>query len=82
MMPASVWDISSRAQFYLGPLVSHVNFILLTWPCSFPQVNYEDENINVGLPVFSIHGNHDDPQGAGPVSLLESDEACPSSLSC
>jgi double-strand break repair protein MRE11 len=33
----------------------------------FPQINYEDENLNVGLPVFSIHGNHDDPQGAGPV---------------
>lgn len=41
-------------------------------PCSFPAVNYEDSNFNVGIPVFSIHGNHDDPQGAGPVrgSLL------------
>lgn len=34
---------------------------------SWPGVNYEDENINVGLPVFSIHGNHDDPQGVGTV---------------
>ncbi len=34
---------------------------------SFPAVNYEDPNFNVGIPVFSIHGNHDDPQGAGPV---------------
>lgn len=32
---------------------------------SFPAVNYEDENINVSIPVFSIHGNHDDPQGSG-----------------
>lgn len=32
---------------------------------SFPTVNYEDENINVSIPVFSIHGNHDDPQGTG-----------------
>ncbi|KAL9939632.1 hypothetical protein V8E36_001449 [Tilletia maclaganii] len=32
---------------------------------SFPSVNYADENINVGIPVFSIHGNHDDPQGSG-----------------
>lgn len=23
--------------------------------------------MSVGLPVFSIHGNHDDPQGTGPV---------------
>ncbi|KAJ3563348.1 hypothetical protein NP233_g9002 [Leucocoprinus birnbaumii] len=32
---------------------------------SFPAVNYEDPNFNVGIPVFSIHGNHDDPQGTG-----------------
>ncbi|CAD6889108.1 unnamed protein product [Tilletia caries] len=32
---------------------------------TFPSVNYADENINVGTPVFSIHGNHDDPQGSG-----------------
>ena len=30
---------------------------------SFPSVNYEDPNYNVGIPVFSIHGNHDDPTG-------------------
>lgn len=35
---------------------------------SFPAVNYEDPNLNVAIPVFSIHGNHDDPQGTGPVS--------------
>jgi double-strand break repair protein MRE11 len=35
---------------------------------SFPAINYEDSNLNVAIPVFSIHGNHDDPQGAGPVS--------------
>ncbi|THH29504.1 hypothetical protein EUX98_g4702 [Antrodiella citrinella] len=37
---------------------------------SFPAVNYEDPNLNVGMPVFSIHGNHDDPQGAGPQGAL------------
>lgn len=31
----------------------------------FPAINYEDPNYNVAIPVFSIHGNHDDPQGAG-----------------
>lgn len=36
---------------------------------SFPQINYEDQNMNVGLPVFSIHGNHDDPQGVGHVRI-------------
>ena len=37
---------------------------------SFPAINYEDPNFNVGIPVFSIHGNHDDPQGAGAVSPI------------
>ena len=35
----------------------------------FPAVNYEDPNLNIAIPVFSIHGNHDDPQGAGPVRI-------------
>jgi len=29
----------------------------------FGHVNYEDPHFNVGLPVFTIHGNHDDPAG-------------------
>ncbi|KAJ7151408.1 Mre11 DNA-binding presumed domain-containing protein [Mycena crocata] len=37
---------------------------------SFPAVNYEDPNFNVSIPVFSIHGNHDDPQGAGSEGAL------------
>lgn len=27
------------------------------------EVNYHDANLNVAIPVFSIHGNHDDPSG-------------------
>lgn len=41
---------------------------------TFPTVNYEDPNLNVGIPVFSIHGNHDDLQGSGasgPLSALD-----------
>jgi double-strand break repair protein MRE11 len=34
-------------------------------------VNYEDANLNVCLPVFAIHGNHDDPSGAGGYSALD-----------
>ncbi|EPQ28093.1 uncharacterized protein PFL1_04420 [Pseudozyma flocculosa PF-1] len=36
----------------------------------FPAVNYEDQNLNVSIPVFSIHGNHDDPQGTGETGAL------------
>lgn len=37
---------------------------------TFPSVNYEDENLNVSIPVFSIHGNHDDPQGLATSGVL------------
>ncbi|BGO97365.1 Double-strand break repair protein MRE11 [Rhodotorula toruloides] len=37
---------------------------------NWPGINYEDENLNIGLPVFSIHGNHDDPQGVGAQGAL------------
>lgn len=39
--------------------------------CSHPVVNYEDPNLNISIPVFSIHGNHDDPVGPGCVSSLD-----------
>ena len=46
------------------------NSVLIPVHQRFPAVNYEDgPNLNVVIPVFSIHGNHDDPQGAGPVRL-------------
>jgi double-strand break repair protein MRE11 len=31
----------------------------------FPRVNWEDPHINVATPVFTIHGNHDDPAREG-----------------
>jgi double-strand break repair protein MRE11 len=41
---------------------------------NFPDtkcVNYEDPNFNICMPVFSIHGNHDDPAGAGGFSAVD-----------
>ncbi|XP_013792884.2 double-strand break repair protein MRE11-like [Limulus polyphemus] len=38
---------------------------------SFPFVNYEDPNLNISTPVFSIHGNHDDPAGQGNLCSLD-----------
>eukprot|EP01133_Synstelium_polycarpum_P007728 gene7728-9058_t len=37
----------------------------------FHTVNYEDPNFNISLPVFSIHGNHDDPTGEGGLAALD-----------
>ncbi|XP_063700569.1 double-strand break repair protein MRE11 [Culicoides brevitarsis] len=34
-------------------------------------VNYEDENLNISIPVFSIHGNHDDASCSGNLSALD-----------
>ncbi|KAF9379846.1 Double-strand break repair protein mre11a [Podila verticillata] len=34
-------------------------------------VNYMDANLNVSIPVFSIHGNHDDPSGEGNLCALD-----------
>lgn len=36
-----------------------MNLIVLFREC----VNYESENYNIAIPVFCIHGNHDDPVG-------------------
>ena len=47
-------------------------------------VNYEDPNFAIGLPVFAIHGNHDDPTreggtevGARRYMLAEARRTCP-----
>ncbi|EWC45692.1 double-strand break repair protein mus-23 [Drechslerella stenobrocha 248] len=38
---------------------------------TFNHVNYEDPDINIAIPVFSIHGNHDDPSGEGHLCALD-----------
>jgi double-strand break repair protein MRE11 len=53
-----------------------VQFHLLSDPkvnfaTRFGTVNYEDPNFNIDLPIFSIHGNHDDPAGDGGLAALD-----------
>ena len=38
---------------------------------TYRTANYEDPNYNVQLPVFAIHGDHDDPGGEGGLSALD-----------
>lgn len=48
-----------------------VNFPSHPVPCA----NFQDPNLNVSVPVFTIHGNHDDPLGdksPSPVDVLAS----------
>ncbi|EQC27523.1 hypothetical protein SDRG_14723 [Saprolegnia diclina VS20] len=55
----------------------NINFqILSDQSLNFPNfgvANYEDPNVNVRLPIFSIHGNHDDPTGEAGRSLAALD---------
>ncbi|KAI7898478.1 Metallo-dependent phosphatase-like protein [Cokeromyces recurvatus] len=53
--PSKVWIASDQS----------INF-----PDEFATANYLDENLNVSIPVFSIHGNHDDPSGVGNLCAL------------
>ncbi|KAF4384304.1 hypothetical protein F8388_004537, partial [Cannabis sativa] len=48
----------------------------VNFPSTFGHVNYEDPHFNVGLPVFSIHGNHDDPAGVDNLSAVDILSAC------
>ncbi len=38
---------------------------------TLPLLNYMDPNLNVDIPVFAIHGNHDDPAGDGALSAID-----------
>eukprot|EP01063_Lacrimia_lanifica_P010291 TRINITY_DN17001_c0_g1_i1.p1 TRINITY_DN17001_c0_g1~~TRINITY_DN17001_c0_g1_i1.p1 ORF type:complete len:723 (+),score=301.21 TRINITY_DN17001_c0_g1_i1:65-2233(+) len=37
----------------------------------FGIANFQDPNLNVAIPVFAIHGNHDDPVGEAALSALD-----------
>ncbi|CAL8353748.1 unnamed protein product [Lota lota] len=43
---------------------------------AFPWVNYQDENLNISIPVFSVHGNHDDPTGSEGLCALDLLSTC------
>lgn len=39
-------------------------------------MNFENPNFNIGLPVFTIHGNHDDPTGSDNLSAVDLLSTC------
>ncbi|VDP79285.1 unnamed protein product [Echinostoma caproni] len=55
--------------YCMGP--KPVRFELLSDPdtvfanTAFHEANYLSPNLNVAIPAFTIHGNHDDPSGPG-----------------
>lgn len=40
------------------------------------HANFEDPNLNVQFPIFTIHGNHDDPTGPNARSVCEKLATC------
>lgn len=50
-----------------------INFEILSDQSNFTtgRVNFENENLNIGLPVFTIHGNHDDPSSVDNTSAVD-----------
>jgi DNA repair exonuclease SbcCD nuclease subunit len=53
----------------------HVVLLLLRLsPCRL--VNFANPNLNIGLPVFTIHGNHDDPAGQDNLSAVDLLSSC------
>ena len=52
------YELYSTSSIY----IFHLPFVLVDLS-RFGHVNYEDPHFNVGLPVFSIPGNPDDPAG-------------------
>ncbi|KAJ2357522.1 meiotic recombination [Coemansia sp. RSA 2618] len=51
--------------------IEHLSDPAVDFGAQCSHVNYEDPNVNVALPVFSIHGNHDDPSGDGNLSAMD-----------
>jgi double-strand break repair protein MRE11 len=37
----------------------------------FNEANYMNENLSVAVPIFMIHGNHDDPSGLEYLSNID-----------
>ncbi|KAI8622463.1 Metallo-dependent phosphatase-like protein [Chytriomyces sp. MP71] len=66
--------ITMLRQFCMGDTPCLFDFVSAqdeAFKDTFATVNYADPNYNVAIPVFSIHGNHDDPSGDGDLCALD-----------
>lgn len=60
--------------YCLGSRVNELELLSdpsVNFPGRFGTANYEDPNYNISMPVFMIHGNHDDPTGEGNLSAID-----------
>lgn len=66
----SSYTLVKTMELLRNACLSQGDHIKLT-PCNDSSVNYKNPNVSVSLPVFIIHGNHDDPIGAHAVSAID-----------
>ena len=69
------YALGNKECMSLSLLLTFVDLEFLTNPEeAFPEfktANFLDQNYNIQIPVFSIHGNHDDPCGDGHLCALD-----------
>ncbi|KAJ3060603.1 Double-strand break repair protein mre11a, partial [Podochytrium sp. JEL0797] len=66
-------------QFCMGDKPCEFDFVSAqdeTFKTAFATSNHLDPNYNISIPIFSIHGNHDDPSGDGDLCALDLLSAC------
>ena len=68
-----VTNLANSKSLAINPSYSTISQLIpsLANGRTISHVNYEDPDINVAIPVFSIHGNHDDPTGDGHLCALD-----------
>lgn len=71
--PVRIQVVSDQALVFGSGLATGTGGGSTVAGAAFNRVNYEDPHYNVGLPIFSIHGNHDDPQREGDLVLAALD---------
>ena len=67
-------------KYCMGP--KPIEFSLVSDPrntlhnATFGIANFQDPNLNISIPIFAIHGNHDDPVGEHGISAINLLSAC------
>ncbi|PVU92931.1 hypothetical protein BB561_003536 [Smittium simulii] len=52
-------------------LIEYKSDPTLNFSSDINNVNFLNPNLNISMPVFTIHGNHDDPSGDGNLSAID-----------
>lgn len=62
--------------YYKRACILHVPYAHFFGVMYTRKANFQNDNYSVGLPVFTIHGNHDDPSGVDNLSAVDVLSTC------